>query len=299
MATTTANMSLVAWDQNNDLYDHDQLSDNFVKIDAHDHTSTKGVQIPTGGIEDDAITAAKVATGAITATKIAAGAVGATQLDTGYVHPIGAVIMWWRPNSSILVPTGWVVATGQTLSADNHDFPTGGTITLPDLRNKFILGAAESGTGSGVATPPSIGLSGGSHTVNLTHSHGVNSHTHTVAGHSHVVDSHFHSVGSHDHGAGTYDTDKAAVRDQKLKTDNDSVHRANTVTSAGDDGHKHAVTGRSGTAAPATDSKTPNTSSVGLTTNGATSTTDNQLSSAFDSRPSYAGLLFIMKVKFG
>lgn len=47
-----------------------KISDSFTAIDNHDHTSGKGVQIPTGGIVDLAVTAAKLAANAVTTAKI-------------------------------------------------------------------------------------------------------------------------------------------------------------------------------------------------------------------------------------
>lgn len=63
MAQTTPKMLLRLWDQLSDLFSHDQLADNFSKIDFHDHTPGRGVQIPTEGIFDGAVTAAKLASG--------------------------------------------------------------------------------------------------------------------------------------------------------------------------------------------------------------------------------------------
>lgn len=63
MADTTPKMSLRRWDQLSDLFSHDQLSDNWAKLDFHDHTPGRGVQVPTEGIFDGAITTAKLATG--------------------------------------------------------------------------------------------------------------------------------------------------------------------------------------------------------------------------------------------
>lgn len=51
-------------------------------VDAHDHTSGNGVQIPTGGIEDAAISAAKLASSAVTTAKIAANAVTRAKLES-------------------------------------------------------------------------------------------------------------------------------------------------------------------------------------------------------------------------
>jgi hypothetical protein len=63
MALTTPKMVLKVWNLLTDPYDHDQLADNWAKVDQHDHTSSRGVQIPTEGIFDGAITSAKLATG--------------------------------------------------------------------------------------------------------------------------------------------------------------------------------------------------------------------------------------------
>lgn len=45
-------------------------------IDAHDHTTGKGVQVPSGGIADNAITTSKIANGSITIAKRASVSVG-------------------------------------------------------------------------------------------------------------------------------------------------------------------------------------------------------------------------------
>lgn len=79
---TTPNLGLKVWNLTTDPYDSGQLADNWARVDEHDHASGRGKQIPTGGIENGAITAAKLAVGAnvppdasISAAKIATGAV--------------------------------------------------------------------------------------------------------------------------------------------------------------------------------------------------------------------------------
>lgn len=57
-------MSLRVWNLLSDPYDHDQLATNWAKVDLHEHSFGRGVQIPTDGILDGAITAAKLAPGA-------------------------------------------------------------------------------------------------------------------------------------------------------------------------------------------------------------------------------------------
>ncbi len=58
---TAPYMGLAVWNSVTDSWNHEQLADNFRKLDEHDHASGKGVQIPTGGIKDGAITRAKLA----------------------------------------------------------------------------------------------------------------------------------------------------------------------------------------------------------------------------------------------
>jgi hypothetical protein len=53
-------MGLKLWNLLTDLYDHAQLADNWAKVDYHDHSSGKGVQIPTDGLADGAVTPAKM-----------------------------------------------------------------------------------------------------------------------------------------------------------------------------------------------------------------------------------------------
>ena len=61
MAVTSTNMGLRIWNLLDDLYDHDQIADNWDKVDLHDHSPDKGVQIPTEGLEDGAVTPEKLA----------------------------------------------------------------------------------------------------------------------------------------------------------------------------------------------------------------------------------------------
>jgi hypothetical protein len=280
---TTANMGLTTWPNSSDPYDHVQLAANFVAIDAHDHTSGHGVQIPTGGIADGAITTVKLADGAVTAVKIANNTITSTQLAHGSTFELGMVIEWWRPSDSVAVPTGWVVPVGQVLSSSEHDFAGGGSVTLPDLRNAFILGAATSGTGSTVSLPPTIGGTGGAHERSLVHSHTVASHTHTVNAHNHQVDDHSHNSGS-------LNTTFEYPTNVRVSEDSDGDAWVHSDDSSGEK-HRHGVGGETATNGPATDS-------VALTTNGATPATNNGGSATQDFRPAYVGLLRLMKVKY-
>lgn len=76
MAINTTNMILRTWDESDDNFSYTELAANWGKVDVHDHTTGKGVQVPTDGIVNLAITGPKIATGAITdATKIVDGIV--------------------------------------------------------------------------------------------------------------------------------------------------------------------------------------------------------------------------------
>jgi hypothetical protein len=57
-------MGLAIWNLISDRYNHDQQADNMAKIDFHDHSPGRGIQIGSEGIKDGAITAIKIAPGA-------------------------------------------------------------------------------------------------------------------------------------------------------------------------------------------------------------------------------------------
>lgn len=90
MSVTTTNMSLKRWNLSGDGFSYTELSDNFNLIDAHDHTTGKGLQIPTAGIANSAVTLAKLATNSVDATKV----LDASITDTELASPNNAV---WRP----------------------------------------------------------------------------------------------------------------------------------------------------------------------------------------------------------
>lgn len=70
---TTPNMGLKQWDQAGDFFSFSELKLNWDAVDQHDHTTNKGVQIPTAGIANLAITGAKIAANAVDVTKLATG----------------------------------------------------------------------------------------------------------------------------------------------------------------------------------------------------------------------------------
>jgi len=74
------NMNLTQWSALGDLYSHVQLSNNFDKIDNHDHTENKGKKIPAGGLDANSVGSAQLQTNAVTQAKMADGSVGTAEL---------------------------------------------------------------------------------------------------------------------------------------------------------------------------------------------------------------------------
>jgi hypothetical protein len=164
----------------------------------------KAASIPTSSLVADA---------GLTVAHMSAGAVN-------NLVPIGAVIEWWRPNVAVPVPTGFVICDGlTTLAVGQHDFPWANPVTVPDLRNLFILGAditeADNTGHAGQSTQaiadapdsaPGIRGTGGSHVNQLTltqipaHNHSPTSdgktglrdrnqqHTHGIGGNYPLLD---------------------------------------------------------------------------------------------------------------
>lgn len=131
--------------------------------------------------------------------------------------PLGGVMAWWRPSTAVPLPAGFVPMDGSSYTgATLHSYGEWGitTITVPDVRNKMILGAYETATGSptvqlgrdGTATVlsdtatdgPGIGYIGGANAVrSVAHTHGVG--TYTGSDHVHNLTNHTHGFTMIDH----------------------------------------------------------------------------------------------------
>lgn len=68
MAVTT-NMGLTTW-ASGDSFNDQQLRDNWTAVDVHDHTTGKGKQIPSNGLQKDSVTETKIADGSVTSDKL-------------------------------------------------------------------------------------------------------------------------------------------------------------------------------------------------------------------------------------
>lgn len=70
MAVTTPKMGLKVWNLETDSYDHSQLAENWAKVDQHNHSEGEGSPIPTGGIENGAISESKIGNGQVSPEKL-------------------------------------------------------------------------------------------------------------------------------------------------------------------------------------------------------------------------------------
>lgn len=89
MSTTSTNLSLVRWTSINDTFNHTELANNFAAIDTHDHTGapSKGLQIPTAGLANLAVTSSKLADLSVATGKIANSAVTSAKIGAAQVTP--------------------------------------------------------------------------------------------------------------------------------------------------------------------------------------------------------------------
>lgn len=226
---------------------------------------------------------------------------------------IGEVIMWWRPNSTVPIPAGFEICDGRVIAPENHDFPVNEPITLPDLRNRFILGAdpfktdgTASSNGDGTANSgrqhpnaPGIRGTGGSNTSkNLQHTHQY-SHTHGVPGVDHL---HYFAGVDHLHGGPAIGV---AVGIGPANRGTASSPNSGGLESTAYTNHIHPLSpsgwaSTTGTADRPLGAYTHGADrSLNTTTNSQSSTTTDlgTLSNSADLRPLHYGLLFLMKVR--
>jgi hypothetical protein len=312
-----------------DHYDYSELANNWAAVDTHDHGPNRGVQVGTPGIKDNAITTAKIVDNAVTRPKIpdntinqaklTINSVGSDEIIDGSVKtneiangaatlpkvdpnitPMGTVIAWYRPDSSYSIPQYWEVCDGRSW----NNIPNGWYVdqgSIPDLRNRFILGATQFSGGSGTGSSPSIGLSGGSHTNNLGHSHSVPSHSHGVTNHQHQI----LPDGDHTHGFVTdvYDANNNVIGQTVT---NLNQRTSGVPTSQGfrqtayvpDRNRGGSISDNVNVNMQPKGVHTHNnwTAYSGAFTDTVQVLTSGSSSGVVDNRPRYVGLLFIMKV---
>lgn len=86
MASTTTNLLLKVWNGLSDVFNHTELSQNWTKIDEHDHTGAgKGLQIPAGGLAAASVLNANLAPNAVNASVIQDASITGAKLAPGYI----------------------------------------------------------------------------------------------------------------------------------------------------------------------------------------------------------------------
>ena len=192
MSYSSTFMGLRIWDSLADRFNHSQLATNLNKLDAHDHTSSKGTQIPQDGLADSSISNSKIQDSSIGISKLtpaAIVAISSASMPTGTILPfVGA-----SAPAGFLIADGSVInrttyaALWNTLRNGTSSSPYGNgngttTFSLPDLRNRVAGGAAS------FAAP--MGATAGADSISLNSSH-LPSHTHSATlsdpGHSHAT----------------------------------------------------------------------------------------------------------------
>jgi hypothetical protein len=166
------------------------------------------VPISSGGTGSITAPAARTALGLGTAATYTVGT-GASEIPTNSMVsgvPTGAILLWYSNQASI--PSGWAICDGGTYSKSDGS----GTITTPDLRDRFVIGATltyAQGSSGGSAAGATTGASG---PLSITigaggeHNHSGATAGHTLSGaevgpHSHKM---FANVGLTSQSSGTY-----------------------------------------------------------------------------------------------
>lgn len=223
------------------------FKNNFAqKISEHDHTgSGKGLQITTNAIASSAISGAKIRlandeylrarnaanSGDINILKVNTADQIQFNLTPANVPPAGSILMYGGASA----PTGYVLCDGSAISRSTYaalfavlsttygvgDGST--TFNVPDLRQRFPLGKAASGTGN------TLGGTGG----NIDHTHIIRGHYHGMGTGADLnitsSGSHLHTV-DHDHasatsGAGTAHTHSINHDHASANTSSDGAHQ--------------------------------------------------------------------------
>lgn len=178
--------------------------------------------------------------------------------------PVGAGLLWYSDTA----PSSFLICDGSSLSRATYAklFAVLGTtygsadansFNLPDLRQRFPLGKAASGTGNSLAGTG-----------------GAIDHTHTSAAHTHTVPAHYHGMGTgatlavdiaHTHGS-------SSVTGTVGGTDGTHSHTASSTT-AGAHSHTYSITYQTNTANADAGTRLKGTDGTGTTRTNTTALT--------------------------
>lgn len=200
-----------------------------------------------------------------------AGVYGAFNAAAAGSIPVGAIFPWIKASEDAEVPDGFEICDGRVVS--DHEFPNEPRpLTLPDMRNKTVLGAsltAEDGyggdptSGAGVnnfAGSPAIGGTGGRNAITLTEQNlAAHRHTGSLTGWSTQMETWYDNDGGKYPQSGNFET--------TLTGDSNSIGTGGGGYQSGQ--HRHKLDG--------------------LSADGG--------GKAHDNRPMWVGLVWIMKVR--
>jgi hypothetical protein len=228
-------------------------------------------QIAAGGIASDAVTTAKIINSAVTTDKIADSAVTSAKIaDATIVQgdialtllkllcPVGSI----KAYAGAAAPTGWILCDGTAVVSGTHPELYALCATTPDLRGRFALGKAASGTGStllgtgGSTTITEANLPSHTHANTLTNnavtSGSGSPHQHanvlTYTGgtvfaehpHTHTMTNNYTST--YTNGNGNYYTEGNTIASQSIQTGNNSASTSIGLSNANESAHTHSVT---------------------------------------------------------
>ena len=161
--------------------------------------------------------------------------------------PVGTILDWYRPDAETVLPDGFQMCDGSLIT--DSASPMKGKNT-PNLIDKITYGVSEN----------RVGEMGGANSINLQHSHIVNSHTHSIV-HTHTF---------------------AGVTGTSNQGSSSAGGNAGPVLSY--NAHDHSYSGA--------------VSASSIESSGSASpSTDSQLSTSVDNRQAYIGVLKIIKVR--
>jgi len=115
---------------------------------------------------------------------------GTIKQNGSTLPPTGSIVMW----ATATPPTGWLFLDGSTVN--QADYPTlalvfgvtSGTLTLPDMRDRFVGGRSDTALGWANNTGTSGPNAPHSHTTNIAHGHADTFSVGSHASHTHTVD---------------------------------------------------------------------------------------------------------------
>ena len=218
MAFVSPRMSLKIWNAASDPYDHEQLADNWRKLDLHDHSQGRGTQIAGDGISEGYITTVHIYPGSIGPDALADGAIGTGKLEDGSVtteklaDESVTLAKLALAVQQALVPVGSIVATGCATAAAGYLLCDGSLVSRVTYEPLFDAIGTAYGVGDGSTTfglpdlrgRVPVGKDAAQAEFNvLGELDGAKTHSHTGSAPSHT---HTTSMPSHTHDAGSYHT---------------------------------------------------------------------------------------------